>query len=57
MNSIQMISVDQLRHHPENPRLDLGDLTELTASIKANGILQNLTVVPVIRETWKAASA
>lgn len=32
--------------HPDNPRKDLGDITELTASIKANGVLQNLTVVP-----------
>lgn len=45
MNEIMMIPIDQLRHHPENPRHDLGDLTELTNSIKANGILQNLTVV------------
>ena len=45
MNEIKMIPIEQLAHHPENPRLDLGDLTELTASIKANGILQNLTVV------------
>lgn len=45
MNEIKMIPIEQLEHHPENPRLDLGDLTELTASIKANGILQNLTVV------------
>lgn len=45
MNEIRMIPIEQLAHHPENPRLDLGDLTELTASIKANGILQNLTVV------------
>ena len=46
MNEIKMIPIEQLEHHPENPRLDLGDLTELTASIKANGILQNLTVIP-----------
>ena len=45
MNTITMIPINQLHHHPQNPRLDLGDLTELTASIKANGILQNLTVV------------
>lgn len=45
MNEIRMIPIEQLAHHPENPRLDLGDLQELTASIKANGILQNLTVV------------
>lgn len=46
MNEIKMIPIGDLIHHPENPRLDLGDLEELTASIKANGILQNLTVVP-----------
>lgn len=46
MNEITMIPVGLLEHHPENPRLDLGDLTELTASIKKNGIMQNLTVVP-----------
>lgn len=45
MNEIVMIPVDQLMHHPDNPRKDLGDLTELVESIKAQGILQNLTVV------------
>ena len=45
MNEIKMIPIGELMHHPENPRKDLGDLEELTASIKANGILQNLTVV------------
>ena len=45
MNEIIMIPVEQLDHHPENPRKDLGDLTELTDSIKKNGIMQNLTVV------------
>ena len=46
MNRIEMIPVTQLLHHPDNPRLDLGDLTELAESIKANGVMQNLTVVP-----------
>ena len=46
-NEIVMIPVDQLMHHPENPRKDLGDLQELSDSIKANGVLQNLTVVKV----------
>lgn len=45
MNDIVMIPVGQLHHHPENPRLDLGDLTELAESIRANGVMQNLTVV------------
>ncbi len=46
MNTITMIPIEQLLHHPQNPRLDLGDLTELTESIKSQGVLQNLTVVP-----------
>lgn len=45
MNEITMIPVGLLEHHPENPRKDLGDLTELTESIKKNGIMQNLTVI------------
>lgn len=41
------IPVEQLYPHPDNPRKDLGDLTELADSIRANGVLQNLTVVPL----------
>lgn len=44
---IEYIRIDKLHPHPDNPRKDLGDLTELAASIKANGVLQNLTVVPL----------
>ena len=46
MNEIVMIPVAQLEHHPENPRKDLGDLTELAESIRKNGVMQNLTVIP-----------
>ena len=45
MNEIVMIPIKQLEHHPENPRKDLGDLTELAESIRKNGVMQNLTVV------------
>lgn len=41
-----MLAVDRLFPHPDNPRKDLGDVTELSESIKAKGIMQNLTVVP-----------
>lgn len=41
------IEAGHIRPHPENPRKDLGDLSELAESIKKNGILQNLTVIPV----------
>ena len=40
------LPVSELFPHPDNPRKDNGDLTELAESIKANGVLQNLTVVP-----------
>lgn len=38
--------MEQLYPHPDNPRKELGDLTELAESIKSKGIMQNLTVVP-----------
>ncbi|MDF2568647.1 MAG: parB-like partition protein [Sporomusa sp.] len=43
---IQNIKISKICPHYDNPRKDLGDLTELADSIKSNGILQNLTVVP-----------
>lgn len=50
MAEIKYIPIRKLWQHPDNPRKDLGDLTELADSIKVNGILQNLTVVPLIGE-------
>lgn len=44
---IVMIETKRLRHHPDNPRKDLGNVTELADSIKKNGIMQNLTVIPI----------
>ena len=43
---VTRLPADVLRAHPDNPRKDLGDIEELTESIKANGIMQNLTVIP-----------
>lgn len=53
MNTITYISIDKLHPHPDNPRKSLGDLTELAESIKATGVLQNLTVVPWFDEETK----
>lgn len=39
------IPVNKISPHPDNPRKDLGDLTELAESIIESGVLQNLTVV------------
>ena len=38
--------ISRIRPHPSNVRDDLGDLTELTDSIKAQGILQPIVVQP-----------
>lgn len=45
MERIINIPLNLLEPHPQNPRQELGDLSELSASIKEKGILQNLTVV------------
>lgn len=43
---MQYIETSRIHPHPDNPRKELGDLTELAESIKEQGILQNLTVIP-----------
>ncbi|MBP1581124.1 MAG: ParB/RepB/Spo0J family partition protein [Oscillospiraceae bacterium] len=46
MHYVEIIPINNLHPHPDNPRKDLGDLTELAESIKVNGVLQNLIVSP-----------
>lgn len=43
---LTMLKVAAIYPHPDNPRKDVGDVTELADSIKKRGILQNLTVMP-----------
>lgn len=45
-NKIVMLPRELLVPHPDNPRKDLGDLSELKESIRAHGVMQNLTVIP-----------
>lgn len=42
----RMISVDKIDPNPEQPRVEFGDLTELTASIAEKGVLEPLLVKP-----------
>ena len=44
-SQIEYIATADIAPHPDNPRQDLGDLSELTDSIRANGIMENLVVV------------
>ena len=39
------LPVSELYPHPDNPRKEVGDVSELAESIKAKGVMQNLTVV------------
>lgn len=43
---IVRIAAENIYRHPDNPRKDLGDLSELSESIKKNGVMQNLTAIP-----------
>lgn len=59
VGNMVMLPIDQLHPHPDNPRKDIGDVSELAESIKVNGVLQNLTVVPnmvtgeITGDTWQ----
>src|SRR6267378_3397055 len=43
----RMIAVDKLDPNPEQPRVEFGDLSELTASIAEKGVLEPLLVKPM----------
>lgn len=53
MDQIMNVKTEQLAPHPDNPRKDLGDLTELTASIKAMGVLSPLLVIHMMDGTYR----
>lgn len=45
-NEIKLINPSLIDPHPDNPRKNIGDVTDLAASIKTNGLLSPLSVVP-----------
>ena len=62
----KIIAINQIEPNPDQPRVEIGDLTELTNSIREKGVLEPLLVKPV-RETghwmiiagerrWRAAN-
>jgi len=48
----RMLPIDSLDANPDQPRRDIGDLTELTASIKEKGVLEPLLVKPTLSGRW-----
>jgi len=61
----RLIPIDKLDPNPDQPRTEIGDLTELTASIREKGVLEPLLVRPAAgrwmiiagERRWRAASA
>ncbi len=63
----RLIAIDKIDPNPEQPRLEIGDLSNLTMSIKEKGVLEPLLVKPVGQQgrwmiiagerRWRAASA
>src|SRR5439155_9150379 len=61
----RLIPIDKLDPNPEQPRTEIGDLTELTASIRQKGVLEPLLVKPMTgrwmiiagERRWRAATA
>ena len=63
----RLIAVESLDPNPEQPRVEIGDLTELTTSVKEKGVLEPLLVKPTGQKgrwmiiagerRWRAACA
>lgn len=48
----KIIPVEKIAPNPEQPRVEIGDLTDLTDSIRQNGVLEPLLVKPKGDGTW-----
>ena len=43
---LRYLALNELTAHPDNPRSSLGDLSEITRSIRSHGVLEPLVVLP-----------
>jgi ParB family transcriptional regulator, chromosome partitioning protein len=48
----RIIPISQIEPNPDQPRTEIGDLTELVSSIKEKGVLEPLLVKPYSDGTW-----
>jgi len=61
----RLLPIEKLDPNPDQPRTEIGDLTELTASIREKGVLEPLLVKPTLgrwmiiagERRWRAAKA
>lgn len=50
MGELRYLRLNELAAHPDNPRSTLGDLSEITRSIRSHGVLEPLVVLPADAE-------
>lgn len=48
----KIIPIEKIAPNPEQPRVEIGDLTDLTDSIRQNGVLEPLLLKPNGNGTW-----
>jgi ParB family chromosome partitioning protein len=48
----RLLPIDKLDPNPDQPRTEIGDLSELTASIREKGVLEPLLVRPTMMGRW-----
>src|SRR3954462_14797646 len=48
----RMLPIDHIDANPDQPRREIGDLTELTDSIREKGVLDPLLVQPTLGGRW-----
>src|SRR5438045_3235124 len=48
----RLLPIDKLDPNPDQPRTEIGDLTELTSSIREKGVLEPLLVKPLATGRW-----
>ncbi len=48
----RLLPIEKLDPNPDQPRTEIGDLTELTASIREKGVLEPLLVRPTMMGRW-----
>lgn len=50
---LRTVRLDELERHPQNPRRDVGDPSELAESIKAVGLMEPIIVAPGDASPWR----
>lgn len=48
----KIIAINKIEPNPDQPRVEIGDLTDLSSSIKQKGVLEPLLVKPIGDGTW-----